>query len=329
MKQKILCIFLGILWGILAFFGMRESVFAEQGINKIEIITPASVESDTDFLNKYGGRSFYDKFSNYFVNGSDNQDSAYIFEQIANGIKVAFIAVAGIFLMIAIFKLLFSEASDEDVRKWRKNIIWVTVGIFLMQISITVWKILFVRDASQTSVDSNIAINLWKEIVLPIVGILQFLASFAFLAMMIYGFYKIITGAGDTDKLEKSKMTFIYAVAGFLLIQLPRKIVNLLYGSDLSECRTESLAGGTCNIEPEIQRDELVKLAFNVLKYFNGFLSVFCVIMVIYAGFLLLTSNGDEDKLKTTKNILLYTLIGFIVLIASHAIVRFVLVPNI
>ncbi|MFZ2255694.1 MAG: hypothetical protein WAW59_02930 [Patescibacteria group bacterium] len=48
-----------------------------------------------------------------------------------------------------------------------------------------------------------------------------------------------------------------------------------------------------------------------------------CVILVIYAGWLVLISGGDEEKLKKAKSTILYVFIGFIVLIASHTIFRF------
>ena len=41
------------------------------------------------------------------------------------------------------------------------------------------------------------------QIFAPIVGVLQMLASFAFLAMVIYAFFTIVTGAGDEEKMKK------------------------------------------------------------------------------------------------------------------------------
>lgn len=78
-----------------------------------------------------------------------------------------------------------------------------------------------------------------------------------------------------------------------------------------------------------VKQNEAVKLMIDILDYFNTFLAIFCIIMVLYAGFLLLTSGGEEDRLKTAKNILLYITIGFIILIGSHAIIQTFLVPQI
>lgn len=60
-----------------------------------------------------------------------------------------------------------------------------------------------------------------------------------------------------------------------------------------------------------------------LFTFFNTFLSVICVILIIYAGWLVLISGGEEEKLKKAKNTILYIVIGFIVLVTSHAIFRF------
>jgi hypothetical protein len=53
-----------------------------------------------------------------------------------------------------------------------------------------------------------------------------------------------------------------------------------------------------------------------------------CVILIIYAGWLVLISAGDEEKLKKAKSTILYVFIGFIVLVASHAIFRFFILQS-
>lgn len=78
----------------------------------------------------------------------------------------------------------------------------------------------------------------WNNIFAPIVGLLQFGASFAFFAVLIYAFYIIVTGSGDEEKLTKGKNALIFGVVGFVMIQLPYRLVNSLY-KGLPEC-TES-----------------------------------------------------------------------------------------
>ncbi|HUY69469.1 MAG TPA: pilin [Candidatus Tyrphobacter sp.] len=47
-------------------------------------------------------------------------------------------------------------------------------------------------------------------------------------------------------------------------------------------------------------------------------------LMVLWAAFLFLTSGGDEKKVKTAKNLLLYTVIGIAVILVADGIVSVV-----
>lgn len=68
--------------------------------------------------------------------------------------KNFFIAIAVVFLFVGAMKLLFAAGDEEKVKKWKNNIIWVSIGIFFMQISYSIWYTLAFRDASQ-KIDSD------------------------------------------------------------------------------------------------------------------------------------------------------------------------------
>lgn len=59
------------------------------------------------------------------------------------------------------------------------------------------------------------------------------------------------------------------------------------------------------------------------MNYLNGFLALLSVILIIYAGWLVLISAGDEEKLKKAKGTIIYIALGLILLVGSHAIFRF------
>jgi hypothetical protein len=69
------------------------------------------------------------------------------FTTVAFQIKNFIIVVAVIFLAIAIINLLFSSNDEESVKKWKSNIIWVTVGIFVMQMASSIWRTLILENA--------------------------------------------------------------------------------------------------------------------------------------------------------------------------------------
>ena len=113
------------------------------------------------------------------------------FTTIAFQIKNIVIVLALIFLAVSVIRLLFTASDEEAAKKWRKSIIWVTVGIFVMQMAFSIWQALLLRDAIG-GIDAALGWTIWLKIFSPIVSILQMLASLAFFLMVLYAFYTIV-----------------------------------------------------------------------------------------------------------------------------------------
>jgi ABC-type antimicrobial peptide transport system permease subunit len=58
------------------------------------------------------------------------------------------------------------------------------------------------------------------------------------------------------------------------------------------------------------------------IAYFTA--GIVAVIVLIIAGFLYVTSNGDPGKVKTAKNAILYTVIGIVFVLFAAVITAFV-----
>ena len=71
----------------------------------------------------------------------------------------------------------------------------------------------------------------------------------------------------------------------------------------------ENPLGGTGNITTLVE---------NILNFLRGLAFVIAPILIVYAGFLYITSAGNEDKVKTAQKTLIWAIVGFaVVLIAS------------
>ena len=112
--------------------------------------------------------------------------------------------------------MLLSAGSDEDVKKWRTTILWTTIGIIVMQSAFVAVDTLFNRNITGFT-----AMLFADKLIYPFVHLLSILASFAFLAMAFFAFYRIVTAAGDEEAAKVGKRTIIYAILGFLIIKLP------------------------------------------------------------------------------------------------------------
>ncbi|MBI3576518.1 hypothetical protein HY086_00575 [Candidatus Gottesmanbacteria bacterium] len=65
----------------------------------------------------------------------------------------------------------------------------------------------------------------------------------------------------------------------------------------------------------------IVGLVFKYLFAFGGF---FMLLMIIAAGFTLLTAAGDAKKMEQGKERLLYAIVGFLIIFGSVFLVRII-----
>ncbi|NDK19594.1 hypothetical protein GW819_02020 [Candidatus Gracilibacteria bacterium] len=259
--------------------------------------------------------NFKSSFGSYFFGGDITGESGakYLLITIARDLKNVITLLAIVFLFIMAIKIIFSHGSEEDIKKWRHGIISASIGIVVMQVAYVLVSTLY-----DTSVNGVTAFDFLEKIVYPFVRLLELLASFAFLAMAFFAFYTIITGGGSEEKAKKGKQTIIFAIIGFLLIKVPRVLVESIYGK--AQC--DGGLFGICQVtSPNLSAT--VQIMTTAINYFNGFVGIVVVLLIIYAGFLVLTGGGDDEKLKKAKSIIKYAIIGIFLLVASYTLFNF------
>ncbi|NDK09947.1 hypothetical protein GW846_04155 [Candidatus Gracilibacteria bacterium] len=86
-------------------------------------------------------------------------------------------------------------------------------------------------------------------------------------------------------------------------------------------------AFGVGRITPNLRLggNDLVFTLDNILGFIIGLFYFISVVFAIYAGFTILTSGGDEEKVKKGKNILIYVVIGLVVVFLASQLIRFVI----
>ena len=62
-----------------------------------------------------------------------------------------------------------------------------------------------------------------------------------------------------------------------------------------------------------------------IVQFFLTFLGLIAVVMIIYGGFLYVTSAGKEESIGTAKKNIMYAVIGIIVILISYAVVTTIL----
>jgi TRAP-type C4-dicarboxylate transport system permease small subunit len=80
--------------------------------------------------------------------------------------------------------------------------------------------------------------------------------------------------------------------------------------------------GDAANLTSQTTLPELIG---NLIRTFIGLLGIIFLLLIVYAGYLWLTAQGDDDKVKHSKELLKNAVIGLIIISAAYAIAAFVI----
>jgi len=242
----------------------------------------------------------------------------------ARDLKNLFYAIATVYFLIISLKLIFASNTEEELGKFKKGIIWITVGLIVMQIAFAFAKIMF-----DQWVSARLGASLIEHLIWPLISLIQTLAALFFIAMAIYAFYRLITANGNEEAVKSWKMTIFYALIGFVILRFAQAIVEAFYGR--INCESFTLWFITINGENCINRldiSEGANIIIDVLNWINGFVAIIVLIMIMYAGGQILLSAWDEEKIKKWKTAIMYIAIWLAVLVMNYLILTFFLVPE-
>ena len=107
---------------------------------------------------------------------------------------------------------------------------------------------------------------------------------------------------------------------GLQLAALPALAANTNYGGFLGNVGTNAglaTTGGTPNTD-------LATIIGGFIQIALGLLGVILLILTIYAGFLWMTAQGNEEQVQKATGILKNAIIGLVITLAAYSIASFV-----
>jgi hypothetical protein len=226
-------------------------------------------------------------------------------------------------VVIMVIKLLFANNTDEQQKKLKMWILWSSIWIMIMQVSFGVQKVFF-----DQTINSTLWYSFTKNIVKPFTDLLMMWASFVFITMGIYAFYKIVTAWWNEEWIKKWKMTIFQAVIWFIVIKFSRVVVENTFNPQCEWNTITLLWIDVCEGKNIESIKDNTKIIIALINWINTFLAIFVVIMIIYAGFLVMTGWWEDEKNKKAKKIILYSWIWLLVLFASYMILTFFIAPK-
>lgn len=112
------------------------------------------------------------------------------------------------------------------------------------------------------------------------------------------------------------KKVFFVLISNFILaITLANKV---LAQDDLgvNELANGGIALGTRSIQDTIA---------GIINIFLGFLGILATLLILYGGYLWMTSSGNSDKIAKAKLLIASAVIGLVIILSAYAISRFIL----
>ncbi|MEI6711354.1 MAG: hypothetical protein WCK88_03965 [bacterium] len=198
--------------------------------------------------------------------------------------------VALIVAFFAAIRLFISDNGEEDFSKWTKTLIWSVMGLFLVTLSYG-----FIKSLSQsvllqggTELSINTVYQATINIIYPVLNFLRYIAAICFFVVIVYAFYRIIFAGGDEEGFQSGKRTFITASLGFIIMLVAEPIVRMSYGG--SNCSGSKLFGIPTECTNRVfDTNIFFGTVIKVIIFLNGFIALATVVMIMYAGFLVLT----------------------------------------
>lgn len=79
------------------------------------------------------------------------------------------------------------------------------------------------------------------------------------------------------------------------------------------------------SIKPDAAQDGDLRTSFiNIINYLLAFLGLVLLVIIIYAGVLIIMSDGEEDAITKGRKMIMYALIGVAIIVLSYTIVNFI-----
>ncbi len=146
------------------------------------------------------------------------------------------------------------------------------------------------------------------------------LGSIAVIMIIVSGMKLILAGRQVTEAMSREKETIRFAFVGLILIILADQIIKVFFGAEGEIYRT-----GT---DLQLAAQAGSGLALGATNLLRVFIPSIAVLFMIIAGFRLLSSGGDTDKLNKAKKQITWAVLGLILAGLAEVIIYTVVYPN-
>ncbi|HLC76540.1 MAG TPA: hypothetical protein VJB82_05525 [Candidatus Peribacterales bacterium] len=227
--------------------------------------------------------------------------------------------LAFITITIAGFNLIIRQ-SEESMTTARRTVLGVVLGLFLVFTSEQFVDALyggFTINPGDVLVDpSNIDAGtlILSEELLGIVRWGETIVAIVAIGLLVGEGIMVLASFGSEQALQKANRAVLYTILGILLIVFDRTIASIFGYTDI----------GTLPGAPDASI--FIVEIFGFVRLVLGFVAIVAVAIIIYAGFLMMGSFGNDELITKARTMLINAVIGFVLITLSFVIVHFVII---
>ncbi len=213
--------------------------------------------------------------------------------------------VGALVITILGFRMIIGQ-EDESIDKAKTTIIAVLSGIMIAFL-IEPFLAAFFGYAGENLNNPGIGVGIISREVGGILNWAMTIAGILAVLMIIVSGLKAIVSPLNEEGISNMRATIVSVIFGLLLL-IFRVGISLAFG-----------ASG----QPD--PNQIIAIIVRILTFVLGFVALAAVVVIIYAGILLLLNYGRDDEISKAKGIIARAVIGIIIILISIGIIQFVI----
>ena len=123
---------------------------------------------------------------------------------------------------------------------------------------------------------------------------------------IVLGAFFYVASAGREERISQGKQMIVGSFVAIVIVIFSGVLIRLLHKP------AEGSAGYLGDVPAVIN---------NATRLLVGAIGAFTVLMLIYAGFLYMTAQGDTDKINTAQNAFRYAIYGLVIGVLAYTLV--------
>jgi Type IV secretion system pilin len=228
------------------------------------------------------------------------------------------LVLQGVLLIYVVYigaQMVWSMGTNEDeLGKAKTQIRYIMVALLFISIPGSIYRAFRKEDASSLSIDGRVGVSGWtsgnneqnmffdffsfgQTLNDNILGFLKVMIFGIAVFMIIYEGIKVMTARGRDEQISEAKNKIIYSLMALIFLGFIEVWKNLAFSGNI---------GDGVNIVGTMMRLAL---------FFAGPTAIFFLTL---AGYYYITSQGDEEKVKKAKMIIISIVMATVLLLASY-----------